>query len=182
MIAINKTTQKTDARRAAIVERLADHVLAHGLVAASLRPLAKAAATSDRMLLYYFSDKTEIIAATLQHIAERIVAMLSTRTAPEPLPLGELITHLSSVVLDDQFWPYMCVWLELASRSGRGDPLYEPIAMQIGSGFLAWGEAQLACPDPASRPRDAARLLVTIEGMVLVKAIGMGETVERSLS
>ena len=179
---LDKNSSKTEARRAAIVERLADHVLAHGLVAASLRPLAKAAGTSDRMLLYYFSDKTEIIAATLQHIAERMVILLSARTAPEPLPLGELITHLSSVVLDQQFWPYMCVWLELASRAGRGDSLYAPIAMQIGSGFLAWGEAQLASPDPASRTRDAARLLVTIEGMVLVKAIGMGGTVERSLS
>ena len=181
-MAIDKTINKTEARRAAIVERLADHVLAHGLVAASLRPLAKAAGTSDRMLLYYFSDKTEIIAATLQHIAERMVILLSTRTAPEPLPLGELITHLSSVVLVQQFWPYMCVWLELASRAGRSDPLYVPIAMQIGSGFLAWGEAQLTSPDSASRARDAARLLVTIEGMVLVKAIGMGDTVERSLS
>ena len=173
---------KTQARRAEIIERLADHVLAHGLVAASLRPLAKAAGISDRMLLYYFSDKTEIIAATLQRIAERMVILLSARTSPEPLPLGDLIAHLSLVVLDDLFWPYMCVWLELASRAARGDLLYAPIAVQIGSGFLAWGEAQLSSPDPASRARDAARLLVTIEGMVLVKAIGMGETVERSLS
>ncbi len=180
-MATHRTPNKTDERRAAIVERLADHVLAHGLVAASLRPLAKAAGTSDRMLLYYFSDKDEIIAATLQRIAERMESVLSERTAREPLPLGELITQISSVVLNDQFWPYMCVWLELASRAGRGDPLYGPIAMQIGSGFLAWGEAQLASPDAAARARDAARLLVTIEGMVLVKALGMGETVERSL-
>jgi AcrR family transcriptional regulator len=172
---------KTDEKRAAIVDRLADHVLAHGLVAANLRPLAKAAGTSDRMLLYYFSDKAEIIGATLQRIAERMTALLLARVAPEPLPLGELIAHLSSVVLDGQFWPYMCVWIELASRAGRGDPLYAPIAVQIGSGFLAWGEAQLASPDAATRTRDVARLLITIEGMVLVKAIGMGETVERSL-
>lgn len=173
---------KTQARRAEIVERLADHVLAHGLVAASLRPLAKAAGTSDRMLLYYFTDKTEIIAATLQHISERMVILLSARTSAQPLPLGELTAHLSSVVLDDQFWPYMCVWLELASRAGRGDPLYAPIAAQIGTGFLAWGESQLASADPTARARDAAKLLVTIEGMVLVKAIGMGETVKQSLA
>jgi hypothetical protein len=50
------------------------------------------------------------------------------------------------------------------------------------TGFLAWGESQLASADPTARARDAAKLLVTIEGMVLVKAIGMGETVKLSLA
>ena len=79
---------KTDERRSVIVDRLADHVLAHGLVSASLRPLAKAAGTSDRMLLYYFADKSELLAATLQRIAERspatteeLAAIVGTMTA-----------------------------------------------------------------------------------------------------
>lgn len=172
-------SSKSGERRAAIIERLADHVLAEGLVTASLRPLAKAAGTSDRMLLYYFADKAEIIAATLAHIAERMTVQLAAHTAPKPLPLDGLIAHLSDIVLRPEFWPYMCVWLELASRAGRGDPLYVPIAAQIGEGFLGWGAMQLDAPNEATRARDAARLLVVIEGMVLVKAIGFGGVVER---
>lgn len=167
-------------KKAAIVDRLADHVLAHGFISASLRPLAKAAGTSDRMLLYYFADKAEIIAAILARIAERMVAALAAHTAPKPLPLDALIRHLSAIVLRAEFWPYMCVWLELASRAGRGDPLYAPIASQIGEGFLGWGAMQLDSPDEEARARDAARLLVVIEGMVLVKAIGLSDVVERS--
>jgi AcrR family transcriptional regulator len=172
--------QKSDDRRAEIVDRLADHVLAHGLVAASLRPLAKAAGTSDRMLLYYFSDKAEIIAATLARIAERMTVQLAAQTSPQSLSLDALIMHLSDIVLRAEFWPYMCVWLELASRAGRGDPLYAPIAAQIGEGFLGWGAMQLDSPDDETRARDAARLLVVIEGMVLVKAIGLSDAVERA--
>jgi AcrR family transcriptional regulator len=171
---------KTDEKRAAIVDRLADHVLAHGLVASSLRPLAKAAGTSDRMLLYYFSDKAEIIGATLTRIAERMTLELAAYTAPKPLPLDALVAHLSAIVLKTEFWPYMCVWLELASRAGRGDPLYGPIAAQIGQGFLGWGAIQLAAADDEARARDTARLLVMVEGMVLVKAIGLGGVVERA--
>jgi AcrR family transcriptional regulator len=171
---------KTDERRVAIIDRLADHVLAHGLVSASLRPLAKAAGTSDRMLLYYFADKAEIIGATLQCIAERMVEALAKQAAPQPLPLDALVKRLSSILFDDRFWPFMCVWLELASRSARGDPLYVPIASAIGQGFLAWGEAQLAAPNPQARARDAAKLLVMIEGMVLVRAIGLGEVTQRA--
>ena len=160
------------------MDRLADHVLAHGLVSASLRPLAKAAGTSDRMLLYYFNDKAEIIGATLGRIAERMTLALVERAAPLPLPLDQLTPQLTAMVLEEQFWPYMCVWLELASRAGRGDPLYVPIASAIGTGFLAWGQAQLDSNDPE---RDAARLLISVEGAVMVKAIGMGDLVTRSL-
>jgi AcrR family transcriptional regulator len=171
---------KSDARRAAIIERLADHVLQHGLIAASLRPLAKAAGTSDRMLLYYFSDKAEIIGATLQHIAARMTGILVERAAPVPLPLEPLTRHLTAMVLDQQLWPYMCVWLELASRAGRGDPLYVPIASAIGAGFLAWGEAQLDSANPEVRAREAAQLLIRVEGAVMIKAIGMEAAVVRA--
>ena len=43
---------RTDKDRTRLLDRLAAHVIAHGLSAASLRPLAKAAGTSDRMLMY----------------------------------------------------------------------------------------------------------------------------------
>ncbi|MFN9375915.1 MAG: hypothetical protein ACK564_02585 [Novosphingobium sp.] len=40
-----------DAQREAVIERLAGHLLAHGLARTSLRQLAQAAGVSDRMLL-----------------------------------------------------------------------------------------------------------------------------------
>ncbi len=76
-----------DDKRALILDKLADHVLAHGLSASSLRPLAKAAGTSDRMLIYYFADKSALIAAVLQHIAGRMVTLMESAAAPEPLPM-----------------------------------------------------------------------------------------------
>jgi AcrR family transcriptional regulator len=173
---------KSEVRRLALVDKLADHVLEHGLITASLRPLAKAAGTSDRMLLYYFPDKAEIIAATLQCIAARMVAAMSEHMSPEPLSLDALTQRLSAFLFEDRFWPYMCVWLELASRAGRGDPLYTKIAAAIGQGFLEWGAAQLAAPDAETRARNAAKLLVRIEGLVLVRAIGLRAVVEQSLS
>ena len=70
---------KNDTRRAEIIQRLTDYVLTEGLSAASLRPLAKAAGISDRMLLYYFADKAVMMTATLGVIAMRIMAASSRR-------------------------------------------------------------------------------------------------------
>jgi AcrR family transcriptional regulator len=168
-------------RRAALLDRLADHVLAHGLIASSLRPLAKAAQTSDRMLLYYFADKAEIIAATLEVVAARMVVEMSAKMTEQPMPLDELIAHLSDTLLVPEFWPYMRLWLEIASRAAGGDPLYTGIGEQIGRGFLSWGAAQLEVPDEGSRAIAAAKLLIAIEGAVLLKSIGLIDVVRQSL-
>jgi AcrR family transcriptional regulator len=164
---------KADDRRAVILDRLADHVLDHGLAASSLRPLARAAGLSDRMLLYYFADKPEMIAAVIDVVAARLTALLNARTRAVPLPLAELRPMLLETVMADALWPYMQLWLEIASLAARGNAFYRTVGERIGRGFLAWGAAQLDCPNPSDRARDAAQLLVAIEGAVLLKSIGL---------
>jgi AcrR family transcriptional regulator len=168
-----------DKKRSDLLDRLADHVLTHGLAASSLRPLAKAAETSDRMLLYYFEDKDAIIGAVLQQIAARMVTMMGAQAAPEPLPYDALMARILATLEDDRFWPYMRVWLEAASRAANGDVTLRTIGEAVGRGFLAWGRAQLLSDNP---DRDAARLLVTIEGTVFLRAIGMADVCAAAVS
>lgn len=170
-----------DNRRTEILERLADHVLEHGLSASSLRALAAAAGTSDRMLLYYFRDKPEIIAATITTIAGRLMAILGGDAASAPKPFGALKQELARSLFSDQFWPYMRLWLEIAALSAKGDPFFRHVGGEIGRGFLAWGAARLDCADEAQRRREAARLLLAVEGMLLLKSIGLDDVAEEAL-
>ena len=165
---------KPDTKRADIIERLTAYVLAQGLSASSLRPLAKAAGTSDRMLLYYFKDKSEIITAVLEQISAQLVEMISTHTA-EPLPVDALRRKLAGIVFEDALWPYMRIWLDVAARAAMGDPFCRAVGEQIGRGFLEWGKAQLQSDNEAQRDIDAARLLVSIEGMLFLKSIGLDD-------
>jgi AcrR family transcriptional regulator len=164
---------KPDIRRAEIIERLTDHVLAQGLSASSLRPLAQAAGTSDRMLLYYFKDKSEIITAVLQLISARLVSMLGERAAPEPMPIDDLRRQFADILFVEDLWPYMRIWLEVASKAAMGE--------QIGRGFLEWGKAQLKSDNDAQRDIDAARLLVSIEGMLVLRSLGLDDVVATAL-
>ena len=171
---------RADDRRAVLLDRLADHVLAHGLSASSLRPLAKAAGTSDRMLLYYFADKGAVIAAVLAVVAARLVGLLATRTSAEPLPYDRLKPELIAVLFDADIWPYMRLWLELASLAAHGDPLFRAVGEQLGRGFYAWGLSQLDSADPDTREIEAARLLVVIEGTLLLHSIGLADVAARA--
>jgi AcrR family transcriptional regulator len=74
-------------RRAEWTEAATDYVLEHGLIGLSLRPLAADLGTSDRMLLYHFGSKDELVAAVLRTANAR-----STEHVRNMLPSADLRT------------------------------------------------------------------------------------------
>lgn len=164
----------TAPRHAALIDKLADHVLANGLAASSLRPLARAAGTSDRMLLYYFADKDAVIAAALERVAQRMVALLDMAAPPVPLAPDALRDHLAPLLSDQNVWPYMRVWLDMAARGAQGDAAIRAVGSGIGLAFLDWLGRHLAAED---REAAAARLLIEIEGTVLLASLGLDDAI-----
>lgn len=126
-------------------------------------------------------DKAHIVTATLDLVSSRFVALLEGRAAEAPLPLDQLRSRLLAVVLADRVWPYMRLWLEIASLSARGDPFYRQVGEAIARGFLAWGAAQLDSATPGARRADAAKLLIMVEGMVLLKSVGLDDVCRQAL-
>jgi len=171
-----------DARRVAAIERMADHVLREGLPGATLRPLARAAGTSDRMLLYYFADTNEALAATLTRIAERLTGMLDAALpAGARLPYATLLQALWTAMGTPAMRPFMGVWVELAAASARDRQPHAAIAKGIMTGFAAWAADHLDGPE-ADRERQAALLLATVDGLLLLDAAGRRDLAELALT
>ena len=63
-------------RRAELADAATDHALEHGLIGLSLRPLAASLGTSDRMLLYHFRDKDDLVATVLRVSNDRSVGLI----------------------------------------------------------------------------------------------------------
>lgn len=168
-------------KKTVLIERLADHVLAHGIGAASLRPLAAAAGTSDRMLLYYFPDKEALIAALLERVALRMLLALEAELPDRtPLARDELMQRLWPVATSPTFRPYMVVWLEVAALAARNAEPYRQIAGQIAEGFLEWAKGRLALQPGEDPTQKAAELLTRIDGAMLMHALGRGDIADAS--
>jgi len=162
-----------DVRRQAALERMADYLLREGLGGASLRSLAAAAETSDRMLLYYFADKDELLTATLGEVAARLTRVLDAAGA-SPRPFPTLLAELWAAFRSPALQPYMRLWIELAARAGRGEEPYLGVAGRIADGFLAWAARRLQVEQEADRIPYAALLLATVDGLALLDAVGRG--------
>jgi AcrR family transcriptional regulator len=170
-------------RRAAALDRIADHMLAHGLAPSSLRALAKASGTSDRMLLYYFADKDEIVAAALQTITGRMAAALGAtiagggRHAPDIL-----LAEVAAIIRSPALKPYMRLALELAALAAHGEQPYRRVAGQIADGFAAMLANALDIADDTRRQAVAASVLATIDGIVMLDAVGRAPLATLALS
>ncbi len=55
------------------MEAATDHVLSEGLIGLTLRPLAAALGTSDRMLLYHFDSRDALVSAVVARVTARSV-------------------------------------------------------------------------------------------------------------
>lgn len=172
---------KTADRQAVLTAQIADHLLAEGLGAASLRTIAAAVGTSDRMLLHYFPDKAALMAAALGEVARRMASALD-QVAIEPMPFASLVAQLWAVVKTPDFKPYMRLWIEVAAAAGRDEGTYRQIASEIASGFTAWAAGRINVEDDAERQRLATLLLATIDGLALLDAIGLGDAVDAAVA
>ncbi|MGY4858438.1 TetR/AcrR family transcriptional regulator [Cryobacterium sp. AP23] len=69
------TEGEGSARSDVLLARITDHILANGVANVSLRALARAADSNNRMLLYYFGSRAEIISLALRAAATRFPGM-----------------------------------------------------------------------------------------------------------
>ncbi len=161
--------------RETLLPLLAAHVLEHGISSASLRPLAKAAGTSDRMLIYHFGNKQGVIDAVLRALAAQFTAGLDSALPAEPAAnRQETAARILAITSQSELEPFLRLWWEIVAEAAGGSESFRETAARTMGSLLAWLEAHMPAGDPD--PAAGARLVLTlIEGAQMLDAIGRGD-------
>lgn len=166
------TSTSRSRKQTALTDALADLVLTDGLDALSLRPAAARLGTSDRMLLYYFGTKTELVAAVLRCLSLRMAGLLAQFAPTERLSPENMLVQAATRLADADMRPFMVVWTEITARAARGDALFRQVAENGSRFWNEWVQARTAFP-PSVVPEDgAAVLLAVLEGLTTLALIG----------
>ncbi len=167
--------------RETLLPQLAAHVLQHGLGGASLRPLAKAAGTSDRMLIYHFGNKETLISDLLGYIAGIYASALETAMGSDRAKTRqECVARILSQGRQPMMQAFLVLWWEIVAGSARGLSGYKEAAEQMMTKQLAWLETQMPEDDPD--PAGGARYLMTvIEGTLMLGTVGHARTAREGL-
>jgi AcrR family transcriptional regulator len=178
---MSRTMSQPQLSRETLLPKLAAHVLEHGLGGASLRPLAKAAGTSDRMLIYHFGNKETLITQLLGYIAALYSGALEAALGGERAATRqECAARILSVGSQPAMQAFLVLWWDIVAGAARGIPGYREAAQQMMTQQLAWLEGQMPEDDPD--PAGGARYLMTmIEGALMLGAAGHGDTAQQGL-
>jgi AcrR family transcriptional regulator len=158
-------------RRDELSEAATDYVLDHGLIGLSLRPLASALGTSDRMLLYHFESKDDLVATILRTIVGRSAQNL--RELPAPSDLRSAVIELWRAVSSGPQERCQRLYVEAAALGLFGR---EPYATAVREINAEWASAVSAHFQRAGLGRAAAK-----QATVLVDATFMGLQLDEPL-
>ena len=165
-------------RRDALVEQATDYVLEHGLIGLSLRPLAAEIGTSDRMLLYHFASKDELVAAVLRASNDRSVAEIATMAPSAGVRVA--VRDLWSAMRSGQLERCQRTYVEAAALGLFGR---EPYARVVREANAVWEAAVAthltASGVPADRAVRATALLdAAFSGFLLDLPLDAGDPVQ----
>ncbi|MGY6770062.1 TetR/AcrR family transcriptional regulator [Komagataeibacter sp. NFXK3] len=164
------------ARHAALTAEIATIVLHEGLGDMSVRALAARLGTSDRMLLYYFTTREQMILAVLQEISARLSHLLAGHSTGPRLSPGQFLTRVLALAHEADVAPFMKVWTDVIARGARGMQPYDSVAREVVRAWMAWIDSRLTAPPTGAQPGRAAAILSIVEGISLLEAASPGST------
>lgn len=168
-------------RRDQLLDGTVDFLLDNGLGALSLRPLAAALGTSDRMLIYYFGTREALLRAALEAVAGRLRGLLAAVMPPRRQTPAELLTLALTAADDPHARRLLAMWVDVVALAARGDAVCAETARTVLGDWVGWLAEHLDVPAAQAGPA-AAGILAIIDGLVLLRASGADEHAESAAS
>ena len=122
-------------RRDEVAEAATDYVLEHGLVGLSLRPMAADLGTSDRMLLYHFASKDDLVATVLRVSNDRSVAEI--RAMPAAPDVRTAVLDLWAAVTSPRLDRCQRMYVEAAALGLFGHEPYAGVVREANGLWVA---------------------------------------------
>jgi AcrR family transcriptional regulator len=148
--------------RRQLLDACTDYALEHGLPD-RLGPLAAAAGTSSRMLIYHFETRDALLREVLRQARRRQVAVFTELLSLRPgEPYLVILARAWSAISGPEGEPYLRIFSPLHDRAGA--PLWPGFRRTATTDWLAPLEAGMAS---LGRPELATVVLAVIRGLLM---------------
>jgi AcrR family transcriptional regulator len=151
-------------------------VLADGVGALTFGRVAAEVGASDRMVVYYFPTKADLIVAVVTAIGAQLQATLETAFGPDPLDADELMRRAWPVLASDRAANMFARFFEVIGLSLAGQAPYTVLAPALLDGWIDWLAHRVAAPTVARRQAIAASIVARLDGLLLLQSVSGART------
>lgn len=153
-------------QRRRFLEGAVAHALEGGISTLSLRPLATRLGTSDRMLLYYFGSRDNLVMEVLDAVSGQLERVLGDERPAARMSASALLAEVWAKVTDPRLDPALRLYLEVDVLAARAVEPYSTVARLVSEGWCAWLGERLSDP-PRRRQATASALLAVLDGLLV---------------
>jgi len=117
-----------------LLRLIADYVLEHGIAGMTLRGLGAAIGTNNRMLLYYFDSKEQLIGQALTAAAQRFPAFTAgTAALDDPgVPLVDRLLAAWRGIAAHENLPFLRLFFEVFGQAAHNPGRFDGFLARVG--------------------------------------------------
>ena len=146
-------------RRDELLDQVTDHVLEHGLIGLTLRPLAAAIGTSDRMLIYHFGSRDALVSAVVAHSTTR--ATETVAALPDAPSVRAAVNRLWKAYQSEPLHALLTLYCQAAASGMIGEEPYLSDARASNAVWVAVLSDYLV--RSGAPPRRVARIVTLVD-------------------
>jgi AcrR family transcriptional regulator len=151
--------------RERLLRLIADYVLEHGIAGMTLRGLGNAIGTNNRMLLYYFGSKEQLIGQALTAAAQRFPAFTAGMAALDDpgVPLVDRLLAAWRGIAAAENLPFLRLFFEVFGQAAHNPGRFDGFLARVGHDWTNQvAKALQAEGIPATEAAALAREIVAV--------------------
>lgn len=156
-----------------MTEAVAEVVLRDGLAKLTFQRVAEELGTSDRMVVYYFPTKEDLVMAAVTSLSARMQLLLGQAFGNEPQAPDVLLRMAWPVFKKKNADRIFQVFLELVGYSAAKMEPYRSIVRAILEEWVKWLSERVDAKSSQERRRQALGIVARVDGLLLLRH-GMG--------
>lgn len=141
--------------------------------------LAKRLGVSDRVIVYYFPTKDDLISEVLAAVGLRLQATLAPTLSSPSADHREFVRSAWPVVAVEEADPVFRLFFEAAGLAAAGREPYRTLVTPLIGAWIAWA-GEFVTGTAAHRRREAAAAIAVLDGLLLIRQLAGPDIADRA--
>lgn len=165
--------------KAELLEAALAAALDEGLSQLSFGRLARRLGISDRVLVYYFPTKDDLVREVLGLLADRLQATLAEAFEPPARDHLALLRSAWPALARPDVDPWFALFFEANGLAAAGREPYRTLVPALVGAWIAWAAGFVEGP-PKRRRAEAEAAIAIVDGLLLLRLLAGAAAAERA--